>query len=86
MCLAIPMKVLELETPEGGEGLLPPVAVVDADGIRRRVRLDVVDRVPEVGEFVIVHAGFAIHTLAPGEAEANLELLRQMARAVAGEG
>jgi hydrogenase expression/formation protein HypC len=55
------------------------IATVDADGISKEVRLDVVDRWPTVGEYVIVHAGFAIHTLEAAEAEANIKLLRQMA-------
>ncbi len=55
------------------------IATVDVDGIGKEVRLDVVDRWPEIGEYVIVHAGFAIHTLEAGEAEANIKLLREMA-------
>jgi len=72
------MRVIEIE---GGQAGLPvaPVAVVDANGIRRTVRLDVVDRLPRVGDYVIVHAGFAIRSLEEEEAEINLKLLRQMA-------
>ena len=55
------------------------IATVDADGIGKEIRLDVVDRWPEIGEYVIVHAGFAIHTLEASEAEANIKLLREMA-------
>lgn len=55
------------------------IATVDIDGISREIRLDVIDRWPEVGDYVIVHAGFAIHALAEEEAKANLELLQQMA-------
>jgi len=56
-----------------------PVAIVDENGVRKEVRLDVVDRWPAVGDYVIVHAGFAIHTLDPAEAETNLKLLKEMA-------
>ena len=55
------------------------IATVDADGIGREIRLDVVDRWPELGDYVIVHAGFAIHTLEAVEAEANIRLLRELA-------
>jgi hydrogenase expression/formation protein HypC len=55
------------------------IATVDADGISKEVRLDVVDRWPGIGDYVIVHAGFAIHTLEATEAEANIKLLREMA-------
>ena len=76
MCLAIPMEIIELK---GDEGSGPSVALVDSGSIRREVRLDIVDRIPDVGDYVIVHAGFAIHTLGRNEAETSLSLLRQMA-------
>jgi hydrogenase expression/formation protein HypC len=55
------------------------IAIVDADGISREVRLDVVDHWPSVGDYVIVHAGFAIHSLIEAEALKNLSLLRELA-------
>ena len=80
MCLAIPMRVTKVQgRPD--DLAVPPLAVVDADGIQRAVRLDIVDRWPEIGDYVIVHAGFAIHTLEASEAETNLRLLREMAQA-----
>jgi hydrogenase expression/formation protein HypC len=78
MCLAIPMRVIEIRGSADASAV-PQVALVDADGVQREVRLDVVDRRPRVGDYVIVHAGFAIHSLEEGEAECNLRLLRQMA-------
>jgi hydrogenase expression/formation protein HypC len=45
-----------------------------------------VDRVPEPGEYVIIHAGFAIRTLTVAEAEENLRLMRQMAEALDAQG
>jgi len=85
MCLAIPMQVVELRG--GSDELLDPqVAMVESDGIRKEIRLEMVDRVPQVGEYVIIHAGFAIRTLAEEEAEINLNLMRQMAEALEREG
>jgi hydrogenase expression/formation protein HypC len=79
MCLAIPVRVTELRgKPDGGAA--PSIAVVDADGIRKEVRLDVIDRWPRVGDYVIVHAGFAIRTLDPAEAKINLGLLQELAK------
>lgn len=85
MCLAIPMQVVELR---GGSDELfdPQVALVESDGIRKEIRLEMADRVPEVGEYVIIHAGFAIRTLSEEEAEYNLSLMRQMAEALEREG
>ncbi len=78
MCLAIPMRVTKVEgNPD--DFTTSQLATVDADGIGKEVRLDVVDKWPEVGNYVIVHAGFAIHTLEEEEAEHNIKLLRELA-------
>ncbi|KGO34849.1 hydrogenase assembly protein HupF [Desulfobulbus sp. Tol-SR] len=78
MCLAIPMRVTEVHgCPE--DFTTSQIAIVDADGISREVRLDVVDHWPSVGDYVIVHAGFAIHSLIEAEALKNLSLLRELA-------
>lgn len=75
------MKVLEIQ---GGpdDFLSGQIAVVDIDGISKETRLDIVDRWPEVGDYLIIHAGFAIHTLDPEEAETNIRLMQQMATRV----
>lgn len=78
MCLAIPMRVTKLEgDPE--DFTTSQIATVDADGISKEVRLDVVDRWPNIGDYVIVHAGFAIHALEEKEAKINIKLLRELA-------
>jgi hydrogenase expression/formation protein HypC len=63
MCLAIPVKVIELR----GEDL----AVVDLDGIRKEISLALVDDVA-IGDYVIVHVGYALTKLDPREAERTL--------------
>ena len=78
MCLAIPMRVTKVEgNPD--DFTTNQIATVDADGISRDVRLDVVDHWPAVGDYVIVHAGFAIHSLVEEAALRNLALLRELA-------
>ena len=78
MCLAVPMKVERIEgDPE--DFTQDQIAVVNMEGVSRRIRLDVVDRWPEVGDYVIVHAGFAIHSMIEEEAKRNIELIREMA-------
>jgi len=64
------------------EILDPQVALVESDGVRKAIRLEMADRLPTVGEYVIIHAGFAIRTLTVEEAEYNLELMRKMAEMV----
>ena len=67
MCLAIPMQVIEIRGTSG-DALQPPSALVVAEGVQQEVRLDIVDRLPAVGDYVIVHAGFALHSLRPAAA------------------
>ncbi len=78
MCLAIPMRVTKIEgNPD--DFTTNQIATVDADGISREIRLDVVDHWPAIGDYVIVHAGFAIHSLVEEEALKNIALLRELA-------
>jgi hydrogenase expression/formation protein HypC len=69
MCLAVP--ALVIERIEGDE------AIIDAGGVTKRVSLALV---PEAatGDYVIVHAGYAIACLDPGEAEQTLALFAQL--------
>ena len=66
MCLGIPMEVIALD------GQMAEVAQA---GVRRRVSLAVCDELPQKGDYVIVHAGFAIHRLDPRAACEALALL-----------
>lgn len=69
MCLAVPGKLIETE--EIGENRL---GVVELEGTRRKVFLDFIpEAVP--GDYVLVHAGFAISRLEEEEARATRELL-----------
>ncbi len=84
MCLAIPMRVIEIKG--GGDSLMDPAtAVVDADGMQKEVRLDLVDRSPEIGDYLIIHAGFAINCLDAANAEINLQLMRELAESMGEE-
>ena len=72
MCLAIPGKVLDKIDRDGAL-----LGRVDFGGITREVQLDFVPEVA-VGDYVIVHVGFALSRLDAEEAERTLELLREM--------
>ena len=78
MCLAIPMKVTAIQG-DPDDFTTNQVATVDADGISRDVRLDIIDYWPSVGDYVIIHAGFAIHSLVEEEALKNISLLQELA-------
>jgi hydrogenase expression/formation protein HypC len=68
MCIAIPAEVLEIR--EGNVGL------VDYGELQQEVRLDLVDA--KVGEFVLVHVGFAIQKLSREEGLETREIFRQV--------
>ena len=71
MCLGIPAKILETS---GG------AAVVELGGVRREVSVMLIENA-SVGEWVIIHAGFAIERLSEDEAEQTLALFREIAAA-----
>ncbi len=75
MCLALPVRVLELCDGER--------AVVALGGVRKDISLALVEGVA-VGDYVVLHAGFALCRLDEREAETTLALLGELARA-AGE-
>ena len=69
MCLAIPAQVVELR--EGDN------AVVDLAGVRKEISLSLVDNVA-VGDYVIVHVGYALTRLDTDEAERTLALFAEI--------
>ena len=72
MCLAVPAKVLEIKGDRG---------VVDFGGIRREVNLSLIDDV-KVGDYVLIHVGFAIQKLERKEAEEILKLWQEVSEAL----
>ena len=79
MCLGIPGRVIEILD----EGVLP-TGIVDFGGIRKEACLVYADDAA-VGDYVIVHVGFAISRVDEAEARRTLEVLRSMGDAVAAE-
>ena len=73
MCLGIPGKVVELRNDTGF-----PMGMVDFGGVRREVCLAYVERDVGLGDYVIVHVGFAISKVDEAEAKRTFEVLREM--------
>jgi hydrogenase expression/formation protein HypC len=74
MCLAVPAKVIKVY----GER-----AVVEIGGVRREASLSLVaDQGISVGDYVLIHTGFAIQKVDEEEAKETLDLLRQLAEAI----
>jgi hydrogenase expression/formation protein HypC len=76
MCLAIPAQVIELRDGDN--------AVVDLAGVRKEISLSLVEGV-QIGDYVIVHVGYALNKLDPEEAEKTLALFAEMGGAFSEE-
>jgi hydrogenase expression/formation protein HypC len=72
MCLGIPGKVIEIEKN---------IAKVDVGGLLRDISLDLCPDV-SIGEYVLIHTGFAIQKVDEREAEETLDLLIKMAEGI----
>ncbi|CAB5128479.1 [NiFe] hydrogenase metallocenter assembly protein HypC [Olavius algarvensis associated proteobacterium Delta 3] len=72
MCLAIPSKIIRIDDL---------TATIDVDGVRREASLMLLEDV-QVDDWVIVHAGFAIHKIDEKSAKETLDFLREAAELV----
>jgi hydrogenase expression/formation protein HypC len=75
MCLAVPMELVEIT----GEG----VGKVNSGGVKTNVSLMMTPHA-KLGDYLIIHAGFAIEVLDNEEAQIRLDLFRELAEATAG--
>ncbi|WP_353683702.1 HypC/HybG/HupF family hydrogenase formation chaperone [Thermodesulfovibrio sp. 3907-1M] len=69
MCLAVPSRIVEIE------GF---TATVDVMGLRKQVSLMLLPEEPKIGDYVLVHAGFAINKMEPAEAEEALKIFEKI--------
>jgi hydrogenase expression/formation protein HypC len=72
MCLSVPGKILKIKKN---------MAKVDVGGLLRDISLDLCPEV-SIGEYVLIHAGFAIQKVDEKEAEETLDLLKKMAEGI----
>jgi hydrogenase expression/formation protein HypC len=72
MCLAVPSKIIAINDEMG---------IVDVDGVKREVGLHLIEN-PMIGDYVIVHAGFAINKIDESEALETLKLFREITESV----
>ncbi|MBE0494837.1 MAG: HypC/HybG/HupF family hydrogenase formation chaperone [Campylobacterales bacterium] len=70
MCLSIPSKVVEIDENN--------MATVDTMGVRRQVTLDLIDEKVEVGEYVLIHVGFAMGKISKEDAEESLKIYEEI--------
>jgi hydrogenase expression/formation protein HypC len=76
MCLAIPARIVSIDGTSG---------VIDVEGVRREVSLLLVPGA-QIGEYALVHAGFAISVIDEDEAQRSLDALAELGRLLDNEG
>ena len=69
MCVGVPMQVISIEGDQ---------AMTEVDGVKKEASLMLLDQEVAVGDFVIVHAGFAISKLDEEDARETLALMREV--------
>ena len=72
MCLAVPLRLIEINGND---------AVGEAMGMRRSLRVDFIPE-PKIGDYVMVHAGFAIERLEEAQALEDLETWEELQNAL----
>lgn len=69
MCLALPAEVVSLEKDSDN-------AIVSLEGVKKQISLALVEDV-KIGDFVLVHVGYALHKISPDEAQRTLSLMAE---------
>jgi len=70
MCLSIPSKIESIDKDN--------IAIVDTMGVKRKVSLDLIDEPVEVGDFVLIHVGFAMNKIDKESALDSLEIYKEI--------
>jgi hydrogenase expression/formation protein HypC len=74
MCLSIPSKVVEIDENN--------YATVDTLGVKRKVTLDLIAEPVNLGDYVLIHVGFAMNKISKEEAEDSLEAYNEIVKAM----
>lgn len=74
MCLSIPSRVVEIDEDN--------FATVDTMGVRRKVTLDLISEEVNIGDYVLIHVGFAMNKISKEEAEESLRLYEEIVEAM----
>ncbi len=74
MCLSIPSRVVEIDADN--------MATVDTMGVRRKVTLDLIGEEVLVGDYVLIHVGFAMSKISQEEAEESIKTYEEIVEAM----
>jgi hydrogenase expression/formation protein HypC len=71
MCLSIPSKVVEIDDQN--------IATVETLGVRRKVSLDLINDPVDIGEYVLIHVGFAMGKISEADALESIKIYEEIA-------
>lgn len=71
MCLSIPSKITKIDKENN-------VATVDTMGVERNASLDLIDQAVDIGDYVLIHIGFAMNKIDEEDALASLEVYKEI--------
>ena len=74
MCLSIPSKVEKIDENN--------MATVDTMGVKRDISLDLMNDDVQVGDYILIHVGFAMNKIDKEEAEQSLKVYEEMVQAM----
>lgn len=74
MCLSIPSKVVEIFEDN--------MATVDTMGVRRKVTLDLISEKVEIGDYVLIHVGFAMNKIDKEDAQESIAIYNEIVAAM----
>jgi hydrogenase expression/formation protein HypC len=72
MCLGIPLKIIEIDKKQ---------AIGELNGVKRKIRIDLIENL-NIGDYVMVHAGFAIEKIDENLALETLEIVDELEKVV----
>ncbi len=79
MCLAIPSKVVSIDSETN-------MAMVDTMGVQRKASLDLLPEPVSIGDFVLIHIGYAVNKIDEADAQESLKIFRALLENMDGGG
>ena len=71
MCLGVPAKILELKADN--------LAIVESEGVIKEVSMALIEN-PQIGEYVIIHVGYALNKIDEDEAQRTFDLINEIGK------
>ncbi len=77
MCLAIPCKVVDIVEEDGEK-----YAIAEYKGVKQKAKLTLLDKEVKIGDYILIHTGYALEVLSEEEAKLSLEAWEELFKAL----